>query len=164
MIKKNVSSLLLVLVSVWWAWTLLVDLVVVRTLFANIDDFFRAGEIGIQLFSKLNLLEVIVGSLIVALLSFALTWNKNFKPFLILSVLTWGLAMFYFAFLIPKIIFLTDLWKRADLMGITSVAGIPDIQQEHQFYHNLYIGLDSFKLILLSCLILLTIWKREKLA
>jgi hypothetical protein len=71
--------------------------------------------------------------------------------------------MFYFSYLTPKLVMLTELWKKTDLMGITSVSGIPDVQQEHQFYHRLYISLDTVKLILLGTMLGLGIFKAEKI-
>ena len=148
----------------WWGWTVLVDFFIIRTVFANLDSFFQAGNIGIAVFSKLNNLEVIVSTILVALLSFQMTKNKKILPMLIMSLIAWAVVMTYFTYLTPKIVELTDLWKQTDLMGISAVAGIPDIQQEHQFFHRLYIGLDSFKLLILSAMILFGIWKDEQWA
>jgi hypothetical protein len=71
--------------------------------------------------------------------------------------------MTYFSFLTPKIIELTDLWRKADLMGTVAVHGIPDIQLEHQYFHNFYIGIDAFKLLLLTAMPVIGIWKQEKM-
>ena len=54
------KKLILILVSIWWGWTAIIDFAVVPTVFAIVNDFFNAGELGIALFSKLNLLEVII--------------------------------------------------------------------------------------------------------
>ena len=161
---RFVFSTFLLFVSMWWGWTVLVDFFIIRTVFANIDSFFQAGNIGIAVFSKLNNLEVIVSTILVALLSFQMTKNKKILPMLIMSLIAWAVVMTYFTYLTPKIVELTDLWKQTDLMGISAVAGIPDIQQEHQFFHRLYIGLDSFKLLILSDMILFGIWKDEQWA
>lgn len=153
---NRIHSIYLFLLSIWWAWTVLVDMVIVRTVFATVDNFFLAGELGIALFSKLNNFELVVSSAIVALLSIKKSWKL-----LIVAVLLWALSMTYFCYLTPKIIYLTELWKKLDLMGINTVAGIPDIQQEHQFYHQMYITLDSIKLFTLTALIGMGIWKEK---
>lgn len=153
---NRIHSIYLFLLSIWWAWTVLVDMVIVRTVFATVDNFFLAGELGIALFSKLNNFELVVSSAIVALLSIKKSWKL-----LIVAVLLWALTMTYFCYLTPKIIYLTELWKKLDLMGINTVAGIPDIQQEHQFYHQMYITLDSIKLLTLTGLIGMGIWKEK---
>ena len=61
------KKLILILTSIWWGWTALTDFAVVPTVFQVVPDFFIAGELGIALFLKLNLLEVIVASLLVGL-------------------------------------------------------------------------------------------------
>ena len=146
----------------WWGWTVLVDFFIIRTVFANIDNFFQAGNLGIAVFSKLNNLEVIVSSALVGVLSFQMTKNKKILPLLIMSVVAWIVAMTYFTYLTPKIIELTELWKKTDLMGLTAVAGIADVQQEHQFFHRLYIGIDTFKLVLLTVMIFFGAFKEEQ--
>lgn len=146
----------------WWGWTVLVDFFIIRTVFANIDNFFQAGNLGIAVFSKLNNLEVIVSSALVGVLSFQMTKNKKILPLLMMSVVAWIVAMTYFTYLTPKIIELTELWKKTDLMGITAVAGIPDVQQEHQFFHKLYIGIDTFKLVLLTVMMFIGAFKEEQ--
>lgn len=148
----------------WWGWTVLVDFFIIRTVFANIDNFFQAGNLGIAVFSKLNNLEVIVSSILVGVLSYQMTKNKKVLPLLVMSIVAWIVAMTYFAYLTPKLVTLTDLWKKAEVTGAISAAGIPDIQQEHQFYHRLYIGVDTFKLLLLSVMILFGSFKQEKWA
>ncbi len=91
-----------------------------------------------------------------------MTKNKKILPLLIMSVVAWIVAMTYFTYLTPKIIELTELWKKTDLMGITAVAGIPDVQQEHQFFHKLYIGIDTFKRVLLTVMIFIGAFKEEQ--
>jgi hypothetical protein len=160
--KRVVYSLFLITVSLWWGWTILVDIFIIPTVFKTIDQFFQAGDLGIAVFSKLNNLEVVLGSILVGLFSYQVTKNKKSLPLLVLSMVVWLIAMTYFSFLTPKLIELTELWKRTDLMGITGVAGIPDVQQAHQHYHNLYIGLDVIKLLLLSAMLLIGVIKEEK--
>lgn len=155
-------SLFLVLVSIWWAWTVLVDVFVIRTVFQTIENFFLAGDLGLAVFSKLNNLEVVVSTLLIVVLFYQTRKNRKSIFLLILSVMTWLIAMTYFSYLTPKLAYLTELWKKSDLGGVTSMFGIADIQQEHQFYHNIYIGLDSIKLILLSILLGLGIVKQDK--
>lgn len=161
-IRRFIYAKFLVLTSLWWGWTVLVDIFIIPTVFRTIDNFFKAGDLGIAVFSKLNNLEVLVGSVLVAILAYQVTKNRKALPLLVMSIVTWLIAMTYFAYLTPKLIALTDLWKTTDLMGITGVAGIPDIQQAHQFYHKLYIGTDVFKLVLLTVMLGYGILKEEK--
>lgn len=161
-IQRFIYSKFLVLTSLWWGWTVLVDIFIIPTVFRTIDSFFQAGDLGIAVFSKLNNLEVFVGTVLVALLAYQTTKNKKALPLLIMSIITWLIAMTYFSFLTPKLIALTELWKTTDLMGMTGVAGIPDIQEAHQFYHKLYIGTDVFKLVILTAMLSYGILKEEK--
>lgn len=160
--KISLYSFILFLASVWWGWTVLIDFVVVKTIFSHIDIFFKAGNIGVALFSQLNELEILVSTFILALISFELKKNKMIKVEFIISCLCWLITIIYFSYLTPKLVLLTELWEKAELMGLSSIAGIPDIQQEHQFYHRVYIIFDTIKLVLLSGFIFLGIWKQEK--
>jgi hypothetical protein len=163
--KKNIYySSFLTLVSLWWGWTVLTDFFVVPMVFKTINDFFNAGELGAALFSKLNALELIVSSLLVVITALKLRENKQVLPFFILSVLGFSIVMLYFSFLTPKIIQLTDLWKKADEMGVSGIGDIPDVQQAHQYFHNLYIRIDSIKLIILTILLGLGFFKQDKWA
>ena len=146
----------------WWGWTVLVDMFIIRTVFRTIDNFFEAGDLGIAVFSKLNNLELLVSTFLVALLAFQVSKNKKAMPYLIMSIIAWIVAMTYFSYLTPKLVELTELWKKTDHMGVAGTSNIPDIQQAHQYYHNFYIGLDAFKLILLSFMIFLGVWKQER--
>lgn len=153
---NRLYSLYFFLISIWWAWTVLVDFVVLRTAFGIIDNFFLAGSLGMALFSKLNNLEVIVSSVIVGILAMKRSWKL-----LIVAVLLWVIAMVYFAYLTPKIISLTEVWKTLDTQGLAGTSDIPDIQQEHQYFHKLYIAIDTVKLLILSGLIGIEIFRKK---
>lgn len=161
-LKNYLYSKVLILLSIWWGWTVLVDFFVIPTVFRNIDSFFTAGNLGILVFSKLNGLELIVSSFILGFISFHLVRNRKGIILLIISVLLWLTAMTYFFYLTPKITELTELWQQADLIGLTGLKGIPDLQQAHQFYHRLYITIDTVKLILLSVMMSVMVIKKEK--
>ncbi len=147
------KKLTLILVSIWWGWTALIDFAVVPTVFNVVTDFFNAGELGIALFSKLNIFEVLVSSLLIVISIFNLKKEGRGKIPLLLACGAWIIVMFYFSYLTPKIIKLTGLWKEAEVVNKIGIAGINDIQQEHQFYHRMYVGLDSLKLLILSFMI-----------
>lgn len=158
MIKK----LILIVSSIWWGWTALTDFAVVPTVFRIVPDFFVAGELGIALFSKLNLLEVIVASVLVTLSVFHLRKFHSGKIQLFCAAATFIIVMFYFSFLTEKIVTLTELWKRADQSGQMGIAGIVDIQQEHQFYHRIYVGLDSLKLLCLTFILGMSLFRKDE--
>lgn len=144
------KKIALILVSIWWGWTVIIDFAVVPTVFRVITDFFNAGELGIALFSKLNLFEIVLSSLLIVISLIQLKNTGRGKIQLALALSAWAIVMFYFAYLTPKIIHLTDLWKTAETVNKLGLAGINDIQQEHQFFHRMYVGLDSLKLLILT--------------
>jgi hypothetical protein len=155
------NKIVLVLVSLWWGWTTLIDFAVVPTVFSVINDFFNAGELGISLFTKLNLLEVVLSSLLIAVLSFYSKKTGKGIIQLALACSAWIIVMFYFTYLTPKISSLATLWKQAELVNKMGIAGIKDIQQEHQFYHRIYVGLDSLKLLILSFILGISFFRKE---
>ncbi len=159
---RKTYSFLLVLCSLWLGWTVLIDFFVIRAVFSVVDNFFQAGDLGIALFSTLNNLEVIVATGILALVCWQYRQGRKVLPHLLMALCLWIIAMVYFTFLTPKLVALTELWKRTDLMGLTAVAGIPDVQQEHQFYHLLYRSLDTVKLGFLLALMSFGIWSEER--
>jgi hypothetical protein len=160
--QRSLLAAFIVLISLWFGWSILVNFFIIPTAFKKIPDFFLAGELGIAVFSHLNNLELITGTTLVGILSIAVKRNRASLPLLISAFVLFAISLTYFAYLTPKLIKLTELWKRLDLMGMTSAAGIPDIQQEHQFYHRLYVFLDSIKLLLLVTLLGYGLIKEEK--
>lgn len=141
---------------------MIIDFAVVPTAFRIVKDFFNAGDLGIALFSKLNHLEILVSTCLIVLTSFQMKRNKAAWPFFLLSLVLFSIAMFYFSYLTPKIIHLTELWKQADATGALGIAGVADIQQEHQFFHKLYIKIDAVKLLILTFLLGFGIYRENK--
>lgn len=140
------------------AWTVLVDFVVVPGVFRNVANFFEAGDLGIYLFGKLNNLELIVSSGVLTLSVFLFREKRVGVLFLLGSLVLFGIVLTYFTWLTPKIAHLTELWKLADQGKVVTMG---DIQQTHQFYHRLYVGMDSVKLLLLVLLLGISLGKRE---
>lgn len=157
--KRFFYPAFLILTSIWLGWTILVDFFVVRTVFAHVSNFFEAGELGIALFSKLNSLEVVVSS---SLLAMTVMLKRKGLFLLVPVLICWLIVMFCFSYLIPKITFLTEVWRNLDVKGITPPAGISDPQQDHQFLHNLYIKMDAVKLVLQCSMIIISFKFRER--
>lgn len=152
--KIVLSNIALATLAIWLGLSLFTDFIVIRTAFEITGDFFKAGDLGLLLFGKLNNFEVVFGSFV--FIEVILNPHKskliNFSVLiLVLSLL--GIALFYFSYLTPKIATLTELWKEVDRLGVLGLGGIPDVQSEHQFYHRLYIGLDSLKMMTLAILL-----------
>ncbi len=148
--RRLLYSSLLILLSFWLGWTVLVDFVVVPGVFRNIANFFEAGELGIYLFQRLNSLELVVASTVLAILVFIFRSNRRALPLLIAGFLVLAIVLVYFTWLTPKIEALTALWKIND-----------DVQQEHQYFHRLYLIIDSVKILLLVFMMVSTVGKEE---
>lgn len=157
-------SAFLILVSMWWGWTILVDIFIVPVVFRHVDDFFKAGEFATSIFAQINILEIIVSSMLVGLMSFVTVKGRRMLPLFFITIVVFGISLTYFSYLTPKILELTGLWKQADLMGLVGIAGISDIQQEHHFFHNLYIILDVVKLLLLTIMLTFGITTKQNWA
>ncbi len=157
MTNPRLRSLLLVIFSIWWGWTVLTDFFVVPSVFRIVPDFFVAGELGMTLFNKLNLLELILATMLLSLGAI----SPRSKILLAISLLLVTIVTTYYFYLTPKIQTLTEWWKEAEGLGIISIHGINDIQQEHQTYHRLYVWIDAVKLLLLTSGLSFLIFKHD---
>lgn len=162
--SRFLYSAFLILTSMWWGWTVLTDIFVVPVIFHHIESFFRAGEFAIAIFSRVNLLEVITASILISLTGHQTIQNRQTLPLFILAVICGAISFIYFSYLTPKILELTKLWETLDGIGLAGTTDIPDIQQEHHFFHNLYIKLDVVKLLLLTIMLTFGVLKKEKWA
>lgn len=160
--KTVTHSLYLILVSIWTGWTVLTDFYVVPTVFRMITSFFEAGDLGIALFSKLNSLELVLSTILVAILAIDLVKKKSLKLPFIAAILAWIIVMIYVTFLTQKITDLTVLWQKAESLGALGIAGVADVQQEHQKFHKIYVSLDSVKLVILLFLLSWGVIKADK--
>ncbi|GEM_PF-1321200 len=157
-IMTKIPLFLIVSFSIWWGCTVLTDFFIVPTIFKTIPDFFMAGGLGLKVFTKLNYLEVILAV-------FSLTLSlipRREKVLMALSFLLLGISSTYIFYLTPKIQTLTLWWQEAESLGLTSLHGVADIQQDHQFFHRLYVWIDAVKLILLTSGIGFLIFKRNQ--
>lgn len=138
----------LILTSIWMAWTVLVDFFVVPAVFQNIAQFFEAGNLGLVLFGRLNTLEFPLSCLLLICVLFSARRFPALKWLVLCSLTLVGISSLYMFSLTPKLSQLTATWEYAEKMGTLGTGG-EDVQQLHQTYHSLYVGLDTVKLILL---------------
>lgn len=152
--REILNHLAIAVLALWLGLSAFTDFFVIRTAFEITGDFFKAGDLGIALFGKLNRFEIVFASFL--LIEVVLNPGKSrFLQLvkLLLTLVLFSIALTYFSYLTPKIMELTDFWKEADKLGTLSFGGIADVQTEHQFFHRLYIGLDTVKMLLLSVLL-----------
>lgn len=139
-----------IIALIWLSFTGLVDFFIVPKLFAAIPDFFLAGRLGIQYFKTLNTFEFLASSLSLVLI---LKLPVKKKTLTCLCLALWGISSFYFFYLNDQITHASLLWEKAESLKVVALNGIEDVQQYHQFYHSLYIQVDSLKILLLMLLI-----------
>jgi hypothetical protein len=157
--RRVLYPIFLLLLGFWLGATLMVDFVIVPSVFRIINDFFNAGELGITLFSKFNLVEMVISTTLVTITAYLLSRGVALHAPLLLAVLAWIIVMVYVFYLTPKLSHLTELFYQSELTGEMAQGGYPDIQQAHQYFHRVYIILDSIKILLLALLATLTTLK-----
>lgn len=150
---KLTYPLFLISVTAWWFGTVLIDFFIVPSVFRIIENFFNAGHLGIHVFSAFNKIELVLASLLVIV---CLQTRK--KILIFSSLILFILIMTYFSYLTPKITELTVLWEKSENIILNG----RDYQQEHQYFHKIYVGLDSVKLLILSALLGFGLFKRER--
>jgi hypothetical protein len=138
---------LVILFSLWLGLTIAVDFVAVPLVFRTISHLNEAGSLGIAVFSRLNDFEILIGvaALVLAII-FARKSGVRGKILLAMSVVLTGLAFTYSFWLSPTI---SQLTEKMHIEVLESAAYLA-IQQEHRFYHDLYIKLDTVKILILA--------------
>jgi hypothetical protein len=146
------NVIILCLALVWLSSSALINFVVVPAVFSVIKDFFQAGFLGIELFSKFNRLELLFATgLLTATITEAKINKKKLWKVSLAGILL-VLVCFYLFYLTPKLTALTTTWEYAQTMGTIAEAEA-DIQSMHMMYHRTYIILDSVKLLLITLLL-----------
>lgn len=148
------SKLVVLSLSAWLFLSIFIDMFVIPGAFKIIGDVFKAGTLGIAVFSSLNKFEVFFG---VALVFGIVRGRKEgFKWHMLQDILAKALttlAVVYYYYLAPKITTLTE--KLVSFKGNAKEAAYIAINTDHQFFHNLYVKLDVVKIIILLFLLVL---------
>ena len=144
-------------ISAWFFSTVVVDFVAIPSVFRILDDPATAGLIGIKVFSTFNILEVII-----AITGLVGAYFLRHKGLLVLSILTISIAFLYYFYLTPSIISASEVIRSFNELNSQVVE---EKTREMAFFHELYVKMDSIKLLLLLCsLILLGMPRARKLA
>jgi hypothetical protein len=159
MLRRLADPISFWLASSWWMMTIVADLIVAPAIFRVVENFFNAGDLAMLLFSKITVVEMIVASLVLAL-SVMIHKSQKSTSLLIIFSICWVLTLFYVFYLIPKIVDVAEVWKKSDSLGLAGMGDIKDAQQEHQFFHRMFIVLDGLKLSLLSMALGLRIFRK----
>jgi len=147
--------------AAWFFTTIVVDFVAVPSVFRTVTNLEEAGKVGIKVFTKYNILELILGIVITGIFwklpaqSKKLLWACR-----ILSVILVILILFYMLHLNPNII------KYAGQMHEIGIGneGFEAVEDQHRFYHHLYVKLDGFKLFSLLFLQIIAVisWRSKE--
>lgn len=128
----------------------MVDFVIVPTVFRNLPDVMQAGNLGVILFNKYNMLEFLLALILVPVF-IKMPTHKSKKLIGIGVFLLLAIAGSYLFYLTPKLTELTSLMGQGG-----------EVAQEHSFYHSLYVKIDSIKLIILLALQGVVLIRKEK--
>ncbi len=152
---------LLIFLGGWFFTTCVVDFVAVPNVFRTVTNLKEAGNVGIKVFTTYNKLELIFALGVCGFFWKLPVHNKNILWVSRgLSVVLIGLVAFYMLHLNPNII------KFAGQMHEIGIGneGYEAVEEQHRFYHHLYVKLDGFKLISLLFLQVVSVisWRENE--
>lgn len=145
--KRLFIYLVPIVLGAWIVLTVAVDFIAIPTVFRTLQDINLGGSVGIELFPKVNKVEMILASLLlIGILYKQKVKEKMFDRFILIqSFFLFLLSFAYSFFLSPEIKRLTLLIQSKSF----DVNALADLQIQHSFYHHLYIKLEGVKLIFL---------------
>ena len=154
-LRKYSLILLPALLVTWFVATMFIDMMAVPLVFQNISSRDEAALVGVGVFKRFNNIELIVFLLSALLMKFTNIFSM--KDFLLkLSYLAF-FPFYYFFFLTNKIVSLN-----AKKMNEIDYKALELIQIDLDFYHQLYVRLDSIKIILILISVILIIRQISK--
>lgn len=149
--KKYAQFFLPAVLFSWILLTVTVDFIAIPTVFRTLKDVNLGGAVGIELFPKVNAVEVFLSWALIICLFYSLSIKTRlFDRFvMVMGFFLVFLSIFYFTFLSPEIKTLTlEMSKK-----VGDYTSLPSLSVEHQFYHHLYIRLEGIKLLILAIML-----------
>lgn len=138
-LKAILNELILPFLVSWFFMTLLVDIVVIPTVFKNISNLEEGGRIGMIVFHRFNCIEIFFG---VCILAGVLLREKKSKGLIGASMLLLFFSLLYTFYMTPTIARIgTSLHQVA-----TTSSEYEFLRHEHTMFHNLYRYFDTTKL------------------
>lgn len=150
---RSLKMAIVSLSSLWFGMTAAVDFVAVPLVFTTLSSLEQAGKLGMAVFGRFNTIEMFISTLILALSFMLFAKQRNGKwgaTWLLLSILVAALALIYSFYLTPMIGFLAREMHQFPLESEPYLK----VYEQHQFFHKLYVKLDSVKLLSLLVLII----------
>jgi hypothetical protein len=142
----------------WFFTSLVIDIVAVPAVFRNVSKIAEAGTVGMIVFSKYNILELVfaLGLLITAYFNRSVQYFKYFFSVLVLLTIN---ALLYTFYLSPSIIKINEkLYNDSTAEAVKNT-----LQHSHDFFHQLYVGLEKGKVLILLLLIIFSLIQFSKL-
>ena len=141
----------------WLSMSCLIDFVAVPIVFRTVSKLYEAANVGIRLFSIFNPIEFVFSLILISFAFLALRKrpSKVKKIQLAFSFFLLFIAASYTFHITPMISTLSEQKRELDMESEAYVK----IEQQHNFYHHLYVKMDSVKVILL--LIMVGLYSRQ---
>ncbi len=143
-LKKASLELVLPIVTAWFLMSVLVDIITIPTVFRNSSNIVDAGKIGMTVFGRFNIFEILFGLIVLsgAVVKFRCLKEKKWIVFAVPLVCLSFLYKFYMTPMITNTTYEIHKTDVADPAYAT-------LQEKHAFYHNSYRKLEYVKLLLL---------------
>ena len=143
-LKKVSVEMVLPFITAWFLMTVLVDIFTIPAVFRNSTNIVDAGKIGMTVFGRFNIFEIIF-AVIVLVGSIINLKTVNNKKWIFFSVPLLFLSLLYNFYMTPMITNTTyEIHATNVLDPIYAV-----LQSRHAQYHTLYRYFDTGKLIFL---------------
>lgn len=141
--KISIESVLPFIVA-WFLMTVLVDIITIPTVFRNSTSIVDAGKIGMTVFGRFNVFEIIFGFII--LIGSVICWKElRNKKWLVFAVPLLIVSFVYKFYMTPMITNTTYEIHKTEVSDPRYV----ELQSQHAQYHNMYRYFDTTKLIVL---------------
>lgn len=142
--KKVFIELVLPFIVAWLFMTILVDIITIPTVFRNSSSIIDAGKIGMIVFGRFNVFEIIFSLIILigAICNLKVYGNKKWL-FFAAPLVVWALV--YKFHMTPMI---TNTTYEIHKTAVTDPLYL-ELQSRHAQYHNLYKYFDTTKMLVL---------------
>lgn len=151
----NLLLLQLIIASVWFFASVVVDFVTIPTVFQQLksvtDGVILGGQIGVNVFRQFNILELIWAFSLLGVTAFNKEWNENLgKVKNLLAAFLLIIAILYTFYLSPNI---TSAHRVISASAIMPEAVVRASEKLDDF-HRTYVTVEKFKVVALLGLII----------
>lgn len=150
----------MVVLALWLGATLAVDFLAIPAVFKNVTNLSEAGKVGMTVFGKFNVIEVVYALLSLLLLLVATLKNRSRLNIFLLSLglVLVVIALSYLFYFTPELTRVT--FAKNDTFEPEARAAL---ESELYFLHSLYIKLDGLKMFLIAIALIMLGRKGEEL-